>query len=106
MMQAHTAELRAMIAEWENDRERHARYEHSAAGDGTHTGIACRLPRCEGEEVKLPPGYSISWSGQFEFLERATQKLKLVGRMEGSIAKASLSKGLSRAQRSGSVLLP
>src|SRR5436309_5524177 len=30
------------------------------------------------KEVKLPPGYSISWSGQFEFLERATQKLKLV----------------------------
>ena len=28
--------------------------------------------------MKLPPGYSISWSGQFEYLERATQKLKLV----------------------------
>jgi len=30
------------------------------------------------QQVKLPPGYSISWSGQFEFLERATAKLKLV----------------------------
>ncbi|GAB3478658.1 efflux RND transporter permease subunit [Polaromonas eurypsychrophila] len=29
-------------------------------------------------KVKLPPGYSISWSGQFEFLERATAKLKVV----------------------------
>ncbi len=29
-------------------------------------------------EVRLPPGYSISWSGQFEFLERATAKLKVV----------------------------
>ncbi len=29
-------------------------------------------------EVKLPPGYSVSWSGQFEFLERATAKLKIV----------------------------
>ncbi len=29
-------------------------------------------------EVKLPAGYSISWSGQFEYLERATAKLKLV----------------------------
>jgi len=28
--------------------------------------------------VKLPPGYSISWSGQFEYLERATERLKLV----------------------------
>ncbi len=30
------------------------------------------------ERVKLPPGYSIVWSGQFEYLERATQKLKLL----------------------------
>jgi Cu(I)/Ag(I) efflux system membrane protein CusA/SilA len=29
-------------------------------------------------KVVLPPGYSISWSGQFEFLERATAKLKVV----------------------------
>jgi Cu(I)/Ag(I) efflux system membrane protein CusA/SilA len=29
-------------------------------------------------QVNLPPGYSISWSGQFEFLERATAKLKVV----------------------------
>ncbi len=28
--------------------------------------------------VPLPAGYSISWSGQFEYLERATQKLKVV----------------------------
>jgi Cu(I)/Ag(I) efflux system membrane protein CusA/SilA len=28
--------------------------------------------------VKLPPGYSISWSGQFEYLERATERLKVV----------------------------
>jgi copper/silver efflux system protein len=30
------------------------------------------------ERVELPPGYSITWSGQFEYLERATNKLKLV----------------------------
>jgi Cu(I)/Ag(I) efflux system membrane protein CusA/SilA len=29
-------------------------------------------------DVKLPGGYSISWSGQFEFLERATARLKVV----------------------------
>ncbi|MDF3883378.1 efflux RND transporter permease subunit [Cupriavidus basilensis] len=28
--------------------------------------------------VQLPAGYSVSWSGQFEYLERATQKLKVV----------------------------
>jgi len=30
------------------------------------------------KSVKLPPGYSVSWSGQFEYLERATERLKLV----------------------------
>ncbi|OZA84455.1 MAG: CusA/CzcA family heavy metal efflux RND transporter, partial [Burkholderiales bacterium 34-67-9] len=29
-------------------------------------------------QVKLPPGYSIAWSGQFEFMERAKAKLKIV----------------------------
>jgi len=30
------------------------------------------------KEVVLPPGYSVSWSGQFEYLERAAAKLKIV----------------------------
>ena len=30
------------------------------------------------KEIKIPAGYSIAWSGQFEFLERATAKLKIV----------------------------
>ena len=29
-------------------------------------------------QVQLPPGYSISWSGQFEYLERATERMKVV----------------------------
>jgi Cu(I)/Ag(I) efflux system membrane protein CusA/SilA len=36
------------------------------------------MQRIVADKVKLPPGYSVSWSGQFEFLERATAKLKLV----------------------------
>ncbi len=30
------------------------------------------------EQVKLPQGVTLSWSGQFEYLERATAKLKVV----------------------------
>ena len=30
------------------------------------------------QQVRLPAGYSLSWSGQFEFLERATARLKIV----------------------------
>jgi Cu(I)/Ag(I) efflux system membrane protein CusA/SilA len=29
-------------------------------------------------DVKLPPGISVSYTGQFEFLERATQRMKIV----------------------------
>lgn len=30
------------------------------------------------EQVKFPPGYYITWSGQFEFMQRAIEKLKVV----------------------------
>jgi Cu(I)/Ag(I) efflux system membrane protein CusA/SilA len=30
------------------------------------------------QRVNLPPGYTITWSGQFEYLERAAKKLRLV----------------------------
>ena len=30
------------------------------------------------QQVRLPAGYSVSWSGQFEYLERATARLKIV----------------------------
>ena len=36
------------------------------------------MQRAVAKDVKLPPSYSISWSGQFEFLERATAKLRVV----------------------------
>ena len=36
------------------------------------------MQRAVADQVKLPAGYSVSWSGQFEFLERATAKLKVV----------------------------
>ncbi|MFY3384180.1 efflux RND transporter permease subunit [Paracidovorax sp. MALMAid1276] len=46
---------------------------------GRDLGTAVReMQQAVAEQVKLPPGYSVSWSGQFEFLERAAAKLKLV----------------------------
>jgi len=29
-------------------------------------------------EVSMPPGYSLAWSGQFEYLERAAERLRIV----------------------------
>ncbi len=42
---------------------------------GSYVAQAQRLVA---QRVELPAGYSIAWSGQFEYLERATQKMKLV----------------------------
>ncbi|HSD40075.1 MAG TPA: efflux RND transporter permease subunit [Rhodocyclaceae bacterium] len=36
------------------------------------------MQRVVSAEVKLPAGYAISWSGQFEFMERAAARLKVV----------------------------
>ncbi len=36
------------------------------------------MQRAVASQVKVTPGYSISWSGQFEYLERATEKMKVV----------------------------
>jgi Cu(I)/Ag(I) efflux system membrane protein CusA/SilA len=41
-------------------------------------GAVLEMQRAVAQQVPLPPGYSVSWSGQFEFLERAAAKLKLV----------------------------
>jgi copper/silver efflux system protein len=34
--------------------------------------------RAVAEQVHLPPGYQLIWSGQFEYLQRATERLRLV----------------------------
>ncbi|MDO9452916.1 MAG: efflux RND transporter permease subunit, partial [Stagnimonas sp.] len=41
-------------------------------------GYVAEAKRVVAEQVQLPAGYSINWSGQFEYLERASQRLKLV----------------------------
>jgi copper/silver efflux system protein len=41
-------------------------------------GYVNEAARAVGEQVKLPPGYHIEWSGQFEYLQRAAAKLRAV----------------------------
>ena len=41
-------------------------------------GYVSEAKRVVAEQVTLPPGYSINWSGQFEYLERASKRLELV----------------------------
>jgi len=41
-------------------------------------GYVRRAKQAVAENVALPPGYSLGWSGQYESMERAAAKLKLV----------------------------
>jgi Cu(I)/Ag(I) efflux system membrane protein CusA/SilA len=41
-------------------------------------GIVKRLQEAVNSEITLPAGYSIVWSGQFEYMERAAKRLKFV----------------------------
>jgi Cu(I)/Ag(I) efflux system membrane protein CusA/SilA len=40
--------------------------------------VVREMQQAVARQVKLPAGYSVSWSGQFEYMERASAKLKVV----------------------------
>ncbi len=41
-------------------------------------GYVARAKEAIADNIDLPPGYTIAWSGQFEYMERANARLKLV----------------------------
>ncbi|KIZ44790.1 MULTISPECIES: efflux RND transporter permease subunit [Nitrobacteraceae] len=41
-------------------------------------GYVAEAQQAVAQKVKFPPGYYVSWSGQFEYLERAEARLKIV----------------------------
>jgi Cu(I)/Ag(I) efflux system membrane protein CusA/SilA len=41
-------------------------------------GYVADARKAVSDSVKFPPGYYIAWSGQFEYMERALEKLKIV----------------------------
>lgn len=41
-------------------------------------GFVKRLQEAVNSEITLPAGYSLVWSGQFEYMERATKRLQMV----------------------------
>ena len=56
------------------------------------------------EQVDLPAGYSITWSGQYEYMQRANQRLSVVVPLTLAIAAAvpAASMASSTARRSAS----
>ncbi len=45
---------------------------------GDYEGYVNRAKEIVSKNVKLPPGYFLEWAGQYEYLQRATEKLKLI----------------------------
>jgi len=41
-------------------------------------GYVDQARRVIDERVRIPPGYTLTWSGQFEYMERAAQRLRIV----------------------------
>jgi Cu(I)/Ag(I) efflux system membrane protein CusA/SilA len=41
-------------------------------------GYVADAQKAVGEQVAFPPGYYVTWSGQFEYMQRAIEKLKMV----------------------------
>jgi Cu(I)/Ag(I) efflux system membrane protein CusA/SilA len=41
-------------------------------------GYVADAKKAVAQQVKFPPGYYIAWSGQFEYMERAIEKMKVV----------------------------
>ena len=41
-------------------------------------GYVADAKQAVAEKVKFPPGYYVAWSGQFEYMERAIEKMKVV----------------------------
>jgi len=41
-------------------------------------GFVAQAKQVVAQEVELPPGYTLSWSGQFEYMERAAKRLSIV----------------------------
>src|SRR3546814_3875768 len=47
--------------------------------DGRDLGSVVEdLQRAVAEQMELPAGYSLAWSGQYEYLQRAAERLRVV----------------------------
>ena len=55
-----------------------AAYVYVDTRDSDIGGYVAKAQQAVSENVKFPQGYYVTWSGQFEYLERAKAKLKLV----------------------------
>jgi len=68
-------------------------------------GYVARAKRVVEERVELPPGYSIRWSGQFEYIEEANARLRVAVPLAGLVIVLLLYAATKSWIRTGIVLL-
>jgi Cu(I)/Ag(I) efflux system membrane protein CusA/SilA len=61
-----------------SENSRPAAYVYVDIRDRDLGSYVAEAQRAVAQHVALPPGYAIAWSGQFEYLERAAARLRLV----------------------------
>lgn len=55
-----------------------ATYVYVDTASSDLSGQVAAIQQAVGEQVTLPPGYTLAWSGQFEYLQHALERLRLV----------------------------
>ncbi|WP_133500047.1 efflux RND transporter permease subunit [Cognatilysobacter terrigena] len=61
-----------------SDNARLTNYVYVDVADRDLGSVVADLQKAVGEQVQLPAGYAVGWSGQYEFLKRASERLRVV----------------------------
>ena len=80
-------------------------YVYVDVGDRDLGGYVEDAKRAVTQNVKLPPGYTLEWSGQYEYMQRATERLKIVIPITVGLVIVLLYLNTRRATKVGIVLL-
>ena len=80
-------------------------YVYVDVGDRDLGGYVRDAKRAVAAHVQLPPGYTIEWSGQYEYMQRATERLQIVIPVTLALVIVLLYLSTRRASKVGIVLL-
>ncbi len=80
-------------------------YVYVDVGDRDLGGYVADAKRAVAKSVKLPPGYTLEWSGQYEYMQRASERLQIVIPVTLALVIVLLYFSTRRASKVGIVLL-
>jgi Cu(I)/Ag(I) efflux system membrane protein CusA/SilA len=80
-------------------------YVYIDAGDRDLGGYVTAAKAAVAKTVKLPPGYTLEWTGQYEYMQRATERLQIVIPITLGLVIVLLYLNTRRASKVGIVLL-